>query len=80
MKKIKSKYELVDDTEELKTNDELQKDIEEDTLKFFNQMDKPFFKYFGEACPEFEPDCVQCKVNLLYRDFKLKLWEKFVRK
>lgn len=67
MKKSKSKKKSI------------QTDIEEDVEKVFKKMDITFSSYFGKMCPEFNLDCVQCRANLIYNNFKSRLWEELVR-
>ena len=58
----------------------IQEEIEEDTTKLFKKMDKLIMEYWGNMCPDFEPDCIQCKVHLSYNQFKNKIWQDFIRK
>lgn len=43
--------------------------------KFFEKIDKIWEKDFGTACPEFVPNCPQCKFSLIYHNFKQKVFE-----
>lgn len=58
----------------------IQEEMEKDTNKMFNKMDKIFNEYFGKMCPDFNPDCIQCKMNLVYNNFKKQIWEEFIKK
>ena len=53
----------------------IDKEIERDTEKVLKKIDKIFYDYYGKMCPEFEKDCIQCRANLVYNNFKNKLWE-----
>ena len=39
----------------------------------FKKTDKIIEEYIGKRCPEFNFGCAQCKLNLIYEDFKIKL-------
>lgn len=43
--------------------------------KLFNKMDKIWQAEFGKECPEFMPDCAQCKFALIYNQFKQKVYD-----
>ena len=57
----------------------IQEEIEEGVRKVFDKMEKPFHKYFGEACPVFDPECQQCKSNIIFSKFKQELWKECVK-
>lgn len=52
--------------------------IEEDVGNMFTKMEKPFHEYYGEHCPVFDPECLQCKATLIFAKFKKELWEQCV--
>jgi aspartate-semialdehyde dehydrogenase len=58
----------------------IQEEMEEGAEEVFKKMDIAFFKYYGKMCPQFEKDCVQCRANLIYNNFKSRIWEELVRK
>jgi len=58
----------------------IQEDITKDLEKLFKKFDKDFYEYFGKMCPEFNVECIQCKLNLIYNNFKKELWEEFTGK
>lgn len=43
--------------------------------KFFSKIDKIWQKEFGKECPEFVPNCPQCKFNLIYNKFKQDVFD-----
>ncbi len=57
----------------------IQEEIEQDTEKMFEKIDKIIEKQFGKMCPEFEKDCIQCKVHLAYNEFKNRIWQEHVK-
>ncbi len=57
----------------------IQEEIERDTEKMFKQLDKVVEKQWGKMCPQFEPDCVQCRFHLTYNKFKDEIWQWHVR-
>ena len=65
---------------EAKSKKSIQDEIEEGVEEVFKKTDIAFFNYFGKMCPTFEKDCVQCRANLIYNDFKSRIWEELVRK
>ncbi len=60
--------------------EEIQEEIEKDVEKIFKKMDKLMEDYYGKMCPEFEKDCCQCRANLIYNNFKSRMWEELVKK
>jgi len=46
----------------------------ENLIKKFDVLIK---KEFGKMCSDFEPLCVQCRVHLIYNNFKNKLCKEF---
>lgn len=57
----------------------IQEEIEADYYRLFMKIDKIFEKEFGKMCPEFEPNCFQCKAHLIYNNFKKDLYDTFVK-
>ena len=57
----------------------IQEEIEQSTEKLFEKIDKILEKEWGKICPEFELDCIQCRVHLAYNKFKDEVWQKHVR-
>lgn len=53
--------------------------MEEEFEKLIKKIDKIFEKEFGKMCPDFNPNCVQCRTNLIYNNFKKELYEEFVK-
>lgn len=43
--------------------------------KFFKKIDKIWQSKFGKECPEFVPNCAQCKFALIYNKFKQDVFE-----
>jgi len=48
--------------------------------KFFKKMDKIWQSEFGKECPEFVPNCVQCKFSLIYNKFKQEVFDECLKK
>jgi len=61
------------------SKENIQDEIEDDVRKVFNKMEKTFHEYFGKHCPTFDPECYQCKANLIFSNFKKKLWDEHVK-
>jgi hypothetical protein len=59
---------------------DIQQEMEKDTEEIFNKMDEIFEEYFGKMCPDFDPNCIQCKVSLVYNNFKKQIWDEFIKK
>jgi len=57
----------------------VQEEIEKDYYRLIKKMDVIFKKEFGKMCPDFECECIQCNVHLIYNNFKKQLWEAFVK-
>jgi hypothetical protein len=57
----------------------IQEDIEENYRKLIKNIDKLFEKEFGKMCPDFDCECIQCRVHLIYNNFKKELWNTFVK-
>ncbi len=55
-------------------------EIKERTNRMFQKIDKIIEKEWGKMCPDFELDCVQCRVHLIYNNFKDKIWQENVRR
>jgi len=45
----------------------------EELEKMFKKVDKLIEDYIGSRCPDFNFNCGQCRLNLIYEDFKIKL-------
>ena len=56
----------------------IQEDIEGNYRKLIKNMDKLFEKEFGKMCPDFDCECIQCAVHLIYNNFKKELYNTFV--
>jgi len=54
-------------------------ETEQEYEKFIKKLDKIFEKEFGKMCPDFEPSCFKCRINLTYNQFKKNLFEEFVQ-
>jgi len=48
-------------------------EVHKDLEKVFKKTDEILEKYIGKRCPEFEIACPQCRLNLIYEEFKIKL-------
>jgi hypothetical protein len=48
--------------------------------KFFVILDKIWQKRFGKECPEFLPNCSQCKFSLIYNKFKQDVYNEVLGK
>ena len=47
----------------------------EELEKTFKKIDKIWFKEFGKQCPDFQPNCAQCKFALIYNKFKQDVFD-----
>jgi len=47
--------------------------------KFFKKIDKIWQKEFGKECPEFCPNCFQCKFSLIYNKFKQDVFDEVLK-
>lgn len=56
----------------------IQEDINAEYKKLIKRLDKIFKREFGKMCPDFNADCVQCRLNLIYNNFKKELSDEFV--
>ena len=59
--KKKEKTKEVDEIEELE--------------RFFEKIDKIWYKEFGKQCPDFHPLCPQCRFALIYNKFKKEVFD-----
>ena len=48
-------------------------EVYEDLEKVFKTVDKILEGYIGKRCPEFDLACPQCRLNIIYDEFKIKL-------
>lgn len=48
--------------------------------RFFDKLDKIWQAEFGKECPEFCPNCAQCKFSLIYNNFKQKVYDEVFKK
>lgn len=66
-----------------KKQQKLEKEFEKDDYsqleKFFKKIDKVWQEEFGKECPEFCPNCPQCKFALLYNSFKQKVFDEVLK-
>jgi len=51
----------------------------DDLEKFFTKIDKIWQSEFGKECPDFYPNCFQCKMNLIYNKFKQDVFDEVVK-
>jgi len=56
----------------------IQEDIKTEYENLIKKLDKIFEKEFGKMCPDFDADCIQCRLNLIYNNFKKELSDEFV--
>jgi len=56
----------------------IQEDIKEEYEELVKKFDKIFKEYFGKMCPEFQQNCFQCRINLIYNKFKKELFDEYV--
>ena len=50
-----------------------------DLEQFFKKIDKMWQSEFGKECPEFIPNCPQCKFALIYNNFKQKIFDEILK-
>lgn len=51
----------------------------EDLITLFYKIDKIWHSYFGKECPEFSPDCPQCRLALIYNRFKQESFDEVLK-
>lgn len=53
--------------------EDIELDMENMLKRMFKKMDNIFIEDFGRQCPEFQWNCIQCKVWEVYERFKKDL-------
>ena len=73
---MKSKKSLKKKKPEKTSIDE---EIRKDLKKIFKKFDNELEKYIGKMCPEFDPNCSQCRLNLIYNKFKIEFFDEMLK-
>ena len=57
----------------------IDEEIRNDLGNIFKKFDKALEKYIGKMCPDFDPNCIQCRLNLIYNKFKKDFFDEMLK-
>ncbi|KKN07402.1 hypothetical protein LCGC14_1067270 [marine sediment metagenome] len=63
----------------MKKDKNIDQEIRNDLERIFRKFDKELEKYIGKMCPEFNPECSQCRLNLIYNKFKKETYDEMLK-